>query len=213
MLGNTSIGRRSCYASTYHPASAEEPSRRPCRVLTGGLPGTGKSTIARGLVDLAGFQLVRSDVVRKELAGLPAEQPAPAAFGEGIYDSVSTERTYNECLSRAKRLLFDGKRVVVDASFGEERRRCQFLELSQRLAAPAIFFLCEANPDIARLRLERRQGDASDADWPIHQRAAERWEKIGRSTQLVLKTVATDGTPQETCARARDVLRDLSLLE
>src|SRR5262249_39475543 len=47
----------------------EEPGRWPCLVLVGGLPGTGKSTLARGLAERAGFTVIRSDVVRKELAG------------------------------------------------------------------------------------------------------------------------------------------------
>src|SRR5262249_5650864 len=53
-------------------AELEEPGRRPGLVLVGGLPGTGKSTLARGLATAAGFGVIRSDVVRKELAGVPA---------------------------------------------------------------------------------------------------------------------------------------------
>ena len=37
-------------------------------MLVGGLPGTGKSTLAAGLAAEAGFHVIRSDVVRKELA-------------------------------------------------------------------------------------------------------------------------------------------------
>ena len=43
----------------------EEPGRRPCLVLVGGLPGTGKSTLARGLAEQAGFTVIRSDLVRR----------------------------------------------------------------------------------------------------------------------------------------------------
>ena len=55
----------------------EEPDRRPCLVLVGGLPGTGKSSLAAELATRKGFQVIRSDVVRKELAGLPADAPTP----------------------------------------------------------------------------------------------------------------------------------------
>src|SRR5262249_55001264 len=37
----------------------EEPDRRPCLVLVGGLPGTGKSTLARGLAERADFIVIR----------------------------------------------------------------------------------------------------------------------------------------------------------
>src|SRR5438132_5623155 len=40
----------------------ETPERRPSLVLIGGLPGTGKSTLARMLAEGANFQLIRSDV-------------------------------------------------------------------------------------------------------------------------------------------------------
>src|SRR5262249_36057065 len=49
-------------------AEAEEPGRRPCLVLVGGLQGAGKSTLAQALAGRAGFERVRSDEVRKALA-------------------------------------------------------------------------------------------------------------------------------------------------
>src|SRR5262249_9583209 len=63
----------------------EEPDRRPCLVLVGGLPGAGKSTLARGLAERAGFAVIRSDVVRKELAAASGLSIGPSPFGEGLY--------------------------------------------------------------------------------------------------------------------------------
>jgi len=63
-------------------AELEEPERRPCLALVAGLPGTGKSVLVHGLAQHAGFQLIRSDVVRKEIAGLPIEKPVPAEIRE-----------------------------------------------------------------------------------------------------------------------------------
>src|SRR5262249_55631567 len=96
--------------------------QRPCLLLVGGLPGTGKSTLARGLAEWAGFTVIRSDLVRKELAGVPAATAAsgPSAFGQGIYTPEWTDRTYAECLRRAEAELFEGRRVLVDASFAAE---------------------------------------------------------------------------------------------
>ncbi len=44
-------------------------------VLVGGLPGAGKSTLATGLADALGAAVVRSDELRKELAGLAPDAP------------------------------------------------------------------------------------------------------------------------------------------
>ena len=68
-------------------------------LLVGGAPGTGKSTIATALgTDLDAF-VVRSDEVRKELAGLPAGAHAPAPPHGGIYDRSRTVATYAALLA------------------------------------------------------------------------------------------------------------------
>jgi aminoglycoside phosphotransferase family enzyme/predicted kinase len=183
----------------------EAPARRPCLVLTAGLPGTGKSTLARGLAAAAGFRVIRSDEVRKELAG--AAGAAPAGFGEGIYSPEWTDRTYAECLHRAERLLFEGERVLVDANFRDEARRRAFVELAGRLGVPAVIFLVRADPAAVRARLEGRRGDASDADWSVYQKAAEEWEEPGASTRTFVAELPP-GAPADTAlALALAVLR------
>jgi predicted kinase len=190
----------------------EAPGRKPCLILIGGLPGTGKSTLAAGLAQQAGCRLIRSDLVRKELAGLSQPAPAPSPFEEGIYAPAWTDSTYGECLRRAERLLFNGERVIMDASFGEEERRRAFLDAAARLAVPALFLLCRASPDVARLRLQRRRGDASDADPYIYQRAAERWEDAGPLTEPVLREISADAPQNQVLSRALEVLHESGVL-
>ena len=177
----------------------EEAGRKPCLVLVGGLPGAGKSTLARGLAERAGFQVVRSDVVRKELVG-------PAS--EDIYTSEWTDRTYTECLRLAEEALFQGGRPLVDATFREERRRREFLEMAGRWGVPALFLLCQSHPEVCRERLDLRRGDASDADWTVHVRAAERWEEPGPLTRNVIREVAAGGSREQALAAATQALEE-----
>jgi predicted kinase len=154
----------------------EDPSRRPGLVLVGGLPGVGKSTLARAIAGSFGFEVVRSDIVRKELVGLPPEASASVSFGEGIYTPEWTDRTYEACLRRADVLLFKGHRVIVDASFARQSDRHRFLDLARRRCVPGVFLLAEAPPEETLSRLAARSGDASDAGPAIYRAASERWE-------------------------------------
>jgi hypothetical protein len=189
-----------------------EPDRKPCLVLVGGLPGTGKSTLAEGLVKRAGFHLIRSDLVRKQLAGLSGHDRALSPFGQGLYAPQWTERVYTECLQRAEGLLFDGSRVIVDATFGDETRRREFLELATRLAVPAVFLLCQATPEVVQRRLDSRKHDASDADWAVYRQVAEHWQEVGPHTGPFLRQIASHGTQEQTLSRALGVLQQMSLM-
>jgi aminoglycoside phosphotransferase family enzyme/predicted kinase len=189
-------------------AELEEPRRRPCLLLVGGLPGTGKSTLARGLAGRTGFQVIRSDVVRKELATGVGRQ-------EDVYTDIYTpawdDRTYAECVRRAERLLFEGRRVLIDATFRQERMRRLVLDAAHRWAVPALFFLCEADPGAVRARLERRRGDASDADWTVHGQAAARWEMPGQSTREAVRPLPASEDREQVLAAARAILRQVGL--
>jgi uncharacterized protein len=189
------------------------PSDRPCLVLVSGLPGAGKSTLARGLAERAGFHLIRSDVIRKEMAGVSEAARTANRFGEGIYSAEWTERTYAKCLARAERLLFEGTRVVVDATFGQEGKRRIFLEAAARLAVPATLLLCQAAPEVVQHRLAGRVGDASDADWSVNQKLADRWEQPGPVATEHLRVVLTDGAPEETLEGCLAILRGLRLMD
>jgi uncharacterized protein len=190
----------------------EEPGKRPGLVLVGGLPGSGKSTLGRDLAERAGFDVLRSDVIRKELAGLSPTEPSAADVREGLYRPEWTERTYAECLARAERLLFAGRRVLMDASFREERQRQAFLEAAGRWGVPAVFLLCHAAPGVVRQRLAGRRGDASDADATVYTWAAERWEEPGEAVRPSVRRVATDGDREEALGRAWAALREVRLV-
>ncbi|MDA0632072.1 AAA family ATPase [Nonomuraea sp. MCN248] len=132
-------------------------------VLVGGTPGTGKTTVAAAVADRLGYTLLSSDRVRKELAGIGAEVPAPAPFGEGIYSREWTERTYRELLSRARSLLLRGEPVILDASWSDAGHRKAAEDLAERTSSDLVALRCTALPQLVEERLAGRRGGISDA--------------------------------------------------
>lgn len=146
-------------------------------VLVGGLPGTGKSSLAAGLAERFPAVVLRSDVVRKELAGLPATTSAAAPVGEGIYTAEAGDRTYATLLARARTGLAHGESVVLDASWADAGRRAEARALADELAADLVELCCVAPAEVTVERLCRRAttGDASDAGPEVAAAMAAAW--------------------------------------
>jgi aminoglycoside phosphotransferase family enzyme/predicted kinase len=133
-------------------------------ILVGGLPGTGKSTLSAAMCGRAGWRLLRSDVIRKELAGLDPSTPAPAEFGEGLYDATHSARTYHLLLERAARLLRLGETVVLDATWLDPHRRAEAVAVATETASELVELRCVAPAELAAERLlSRPASDPSDA--------------------------------------------------
>jgi aminoglycoside phosphotransferase family enzyme/predicted kinase len=210
--------------STLLPAS-----QRPALVLIGGLPGTGKSTLAAELCRQAGLTIIRSDLVRKELAGLEQGEPPPSpppplspprirggrggsergGLGRGIYSAEMTDRTYRECLRQAEEQLFQGRRVIVDANFRTEAQRRMFLEAAHRWALPGCLIWCRADEAVIRTRLQERRGDASDADWTVYLQAARECQPFSQATRTNVYGIDTGGPIAESLRQAIAILRTL----
>ena len=145
--------------------------------LVGGLPGTGKSTLAGAIADRFGMVVLTTDRVRKELAGLDATAPAASGYRQGIYTPGWTERTYAEVLHRADVLLGRGESVVVDASWTLAAHRTAARELARRTSSDLVEISCRAPTPVAAARMAARSGP-SDADPAVAAalaRDASRW--------------------------------------
>jgi aminoglycoside phosphotransferase family enzyme/predicted kinase len=184
----------------------ELPSRRPMLVLVGGLPGTGKSTLARELATRSHFVVLRSDEIRKQLAGVSPLRPQSTEFQHGIYTEEWSQRTYLEMQRRADVLLFEGRRVLIDAAFHDEAKRQSFVELAKRWCVPMLWLECRAEPQVVQKRLANRRGDPSDADWAVYQKMAALWSPPTEITQPYLRIVDTSGALERSVQQARQWL-------
>lgn len=134
--------------------------------LMAGLSGSGKSTIARQLASQIGAIHLRSDAVRKHLAGIPLEQ----AGGNDLYTAEMTEKTYDRLLQLGMMLATQGYSVILDAKYDQQSLRQAVIQAinhtnavqpTQPLSLHILY--CDAPLEVRQQRLQKRQGDVSDA--------------------------------------------------
>jgi aminoglycoside phosphotransferase family enzyme len=82
-------------AETYFSKAACYASRliQPMVLLTTGLIGTGKSTIANQMATVLDLEVFSSDHVRKRLAGASSQSSPGAGYGQGLYGDAATPHT------------------------------------------------------------------------------------------------------------------------
>ncbi len=136
--------------------------------VVGGLPGTGKSTVARTLADANSWACLRSDELRKDLAGIGHASDASSALGEGLYRPELVDRVYEVMISRAKQLLAGGQSCVLDASWMDPAQRARAAALAEETVSDLVEIECRAPEEVALSRIVSRVGDASDATPEVH---------------------------------------------
>lgn len=157
----------------------------PRLVLMHGLSGSGKSTVARALVQAAGAIRIRSDVERKRRPGRAGE----------TYSDTATRRTYARLARAARSALAAGFPVIVDAAFLRADHRCHFETLARRLGVPFEILHCEVDDAVSRERLrarERAGRDPSDATVEIWERQKAWAEALDGPERAVTTTISGD---------------------
>lgn len=137
-------------------------------VVIGGLPGTGKTTLASSLSNVTGWSALHSDVLRKELVGLTVGTPAPSSIGTGLYSNEMTTTVYNDMFHRAEHSLSRGESVIIDASFADPVWREAAAELAARTFTDLVPIVCEAPKEVVYKRLAEPRTGGSDATAEVH---------------------------------------------
>jgi hypothetical protein len=137
----------------------------PRLVMTSGLSGSGKSTVALLLAGALGAVRIRSDVERKRLQGMaPTERPADPAL---LYNARATAETYGRLVDAARAALEGGVSAVVDAAFLRRAERDAVRALGRERRVACTVVECAAPAAVLAARIGQRQAqqnDPSDAD-------------------------------------------------
>jgi aminoglycoside phosphotransferase family enzyme/predicted kinase len=135
----------------------------PLLVITRGVSGSGKSTVAAQLLEHLGAIRIRSDVERKRIYGIAPGETAAAENNSGIYTPEATQRTYDRLRELAGQVIDAGYPIIIDAAFLQHAQRMPFQQLAIQKQVPYIILSLEADTQVLQQRVEERRGDASDA--------------------------------------------------
>lgn len=188
--------------SYIHHAMAFLEQSAPRLIAVGGLSGTGKSTLAAALApDLGrapGARWLRTDVLRKRMAGVVPETRLPAE----AYSPGHSRDVYAKLLEKAADTLKKGTSVIIDGVFARADERFALEAIARELAVPFHGLWLTAPVSVLRDRVFKRTGDASDADVTVLEQQLQHNPII----DVDWLQIEASGTPDDVLREAWTVL-------
>lgn len=140
-----------------------------------GLPGTGKSFVAKKLGKKIKAKVLNTDVVRKKL------------FKKPTYSDEEKYKVYKKLFEIAEKSLKKSN-VILDGTFYKENLRKMAKKIAEKNDSKFILVevICEEN--LVKQRLEKRikREEVSDADFFVHKKLRNEFEKI-KEKHFVIK--------------------------
>jgi hypothetical protein len=136
-------------------------------IIVCGLPGTGKTTLAKALAKRYSAVHVSSDRIRKEMMARPTYNPAEKA------------KVYEELVTRVAELLEEGESVIADATFYRRSLRSRLVEAAEKARTDVHFVLCQLDEAQVMDRMSAGgERGGSDADFSIYLRIKDEFEPL-----------------------------------
>jgi predicted kinase len=144
----------------------------PTVVFVIGLPGSGKTTVARKLADFLGFPLVTTEVVRVHLLSIEK-------VDEDIdFSPEELTQTYDVMGLITDFLLLGGSGVVVDGVFRSNEQRRKIFGIAEKHGASVlgIEVTCEESILLKRIKARKAAGTVSPAGENAYRKIASEFE-------------------------------------
>lgn len=174
------------------PAS-QAPSPRLVAVVMCGVPGSGKSYLARQLQSPLHATIVETDHVRRLLFQRPGYAAAENAW------------VYRVCHGLIARLLQRGRAVIFDATNLRERSRRNLYRIAEGAGARLVVVHTVAPDAVIRQRLLRRQASAEPGNHS--QATVEVYEKLRLTEQPIHRPHLVIDTTHDSAESIQRILR------
>lgn len=183
----------------------------PVLILTAGLMGSGKSYQARNIAQMLQAEVIRTDVLRKELLNINPTDRHHVGFGEEIYSDEVSRRTYGRAYELAAAMIKAGRPVIIDASFKSRPERHRAALLAGDLNVPFYMIECTCCDEVVKTRLDRRaqeKDNASDGRWEIYAAQKNDFDEIN---EIPADRHFKIDTAENAEIQRREVLRKIRL--
>ncbi len=175
-------------AKYYHQAWEYTKNKSGKLIIMSGLSGSGKSTVAQKLAKQIGAIQIRSDAVRKHLAGIAIHEKGT----QEIYSSEMSEKTYNRLLELGVILAKTGFPVILDAKYDLVSLRQQVKQQAELNGLPWEIVYCTAPMEVLGDRLSNRTNDISDATADLLANQQAIFEDFTENEKQHLTVINTD---------------------
>ncbi|WP_293344662.1 bifunctional aminoglycoside phosphotransferase/ATP-binding protein [Mycobacterium sp.] len=173
--------------------------------LVGGNPGTGKSTVARGIAETFDAQVISTDDIRRELRDSGVISGGSGVLDSGLYCPDNVAAVYEAVLHRARLLLGNGRSVILDGTWRDPEMRARASRLAGQTHSAMVELMCSTSGDVAADRIVTRRPGNSEVTPEIAEALAARHS--GWQTAHVIDT-STD--PAQVLREAGEVWRRAS---
>ncbi len=162
-------------------------TQRQVIVVFYGLPGTGKTTLARSFANAYEGIYLGTDEVRKRVISRPSYSQAEKAI------------IYNTLMMLAEHVLKTGQTPVLDGTFARAGNRKAALSLGNCLGVPILLIQCHCPDELSLRRIRERNDSLSEADSTVYARLKGEWEQEPTPDLLL-------DTDQNLCSNLERVL-------
>ncbi len=139
----------------------------PVMIIMYGVSGSGKSWLSEQIINRYQVIRIRSDVERKRLHNLTAQQKSYSDLNANLYNQTSSDKTYQHLLQLAVEITLAGYSVIVDATFLQQQQRTLFSQQAEQQQIPFLIVHTQTDNQTLLQRIKRRALDkdnVSEAD-------------------------------------------------
>ncbi|MBI2122286.1 MAG: dephospho-CoA kinase [Candidatus Sungbacteria bacterium] len=163
-------------------------------IIVCGLPGTGKSTVAKILAQRLGAKLLRTDVIRKEI------------FRQPRYDAKNVDRVYRELFLQAQKSE-ETRNIILDATFSKKKHRKTALRIAKLLGRRFVIIETMCSVAVVHLRLNKRtHRSISDARFSQYLAMRQSFEKIREPHYVINTSKGQRAVFKKTAALVRQLI-------